>query len=285
MIAIGLSAMPIFVRVRATTVMARRVEDYVEAARAMGNPRWRIALFHILPNIMPALLVQATLSIAAAIIAEAALSFLGLGQQPPAPSWGGLLIAAQRLLANAPWMAVSPGSRSFSWCSRSIWSATACATRWIRGSGRRKIPHGEEALLSAPSRPHAAPLGLILRDARRRAPQDEGLDHHLPHHSPAIHLILKIDHRRPGKMPGQTRTRGAAANERIGKDVMEIVDGVGLHSGSIVPAEPEFAHAPLHHARDVTDLLRNALRADITVAHRTFGIARIALLRTRRCLR
>ena len=66
-------------------VMGVKVEDYVEAARAVGNPRWRIALFHILPNIMPALLVQATLSIAAAIIAEAALSFLGLGQQPPAP--------------------------------------------------------------------------------------------------------------------------------------------------------------------------------------------------------
>src|SRR5438093_13215721 len=60
---------------------------------------------------------------------------------------------------------------------------------------------------------------------------------------------------------------------------MEIVDGVGLHSGSIVPAEPEFAHAPLHHAGDVTDLLYNALRADIAVAHRALGIARIAFLR------
>ena len=90
-----------------------KVEDYVEAARAIGNPRWRIALFHILPNIMPALLVQATLSIAAAIIAEAALSFLGLGQQPPAPSWGSMLNAAQRFLTNAPWMAVWPGLAIF----------------------------------------------------------------------------------------------------------------------------------------------------------------------------
>ena len=78
MIAIGISATPIFVRLTRGQVMSVKVEDYVEAARAMGNPRWRIALFHILPNIMPALLVQATLSIAAAIIAEAALSFLGL---------------------------------------------------------------------------------------------------------------------------------------------------------------------------------------------------------------
>ena len=80
MIAIGISTTPIFVRLTRGQVMTVKVEDYVEAARAMGNPRWRIALFHILPNIMPALLVQATLSIAAAIIAEAALSFLGLGQ-------------------------------------------------------------------------------------------------------------------------------------------------------------------------------------------------------------
>src|SRR3954471_6525311 len=88
MIAIGISATPIFIRLTRGQVLAVKVEDYVEAARALGNPGWRIALFHILPNIMPALLVQATLSIAAAIIAEAALSFLGLGQQPPAPSWG-----------------------------------------------------------------------------------------------------------------------------------------------------------------------------------------------------
>ena len=113
MIAIGISATPIFVRLTRGQVMSVKVEDYVEAARAMGNPRWRIALFHILPNILPALLVQATLSIAAAIIAEASLSFLGLGQQPPAPSWGSMLNSAQRFLINAPWMAVWPGLAIF----------------------------------------------------------------------------------------------------------------------------------------------------------------------------
>jgi peptide/nickel transport system permease protein len=113
MIAIGVSRMPIFVRLTRGQVMSVKVEDYVEAARAMGNPRWRIALFHILPNIMPALLVQATLSIAAAIIAEAALSFLGLGQQPPSPSWGSMLNAAQRFLTSAPWMAIWPGLAIF----------------------------------------------------------------------------------------------------------------------------------------------------------------------------
>ena len=113
MIAIGVTTTPIFVRLTRGQTMSVKVDDYVEAARAMGNPRWRIALVHILPNIMPALLVQATLSIAAAIIAEAALSFLGLGQQPPSPSWGSMLNAAQRFLTNAPWMAIWPGLAIF----------------------------------------------------------------------------------------------------------------------------------------------------------------------------
>ena len=113
MIAIGLTATPIFVRLTRGQVMAVKVEDYVEAARAVGNPAIRIAVKHILPNILPALIVQATLSIAAAIIAEASLSFLGLGQQPPDPSWGSMLNTAQRFLTNAPWMAVWPGLAIF----------------------------------------------------------------------------------------------------------------------------------------------------------------------------
>jgi peptide/nickel transport system permease protein len=113
MIAIGITTTPIFIRLTRGQVMGVKVEDYVEAARAVGNPHWRIALLHILPNILPALLVQATLSVAAAIIAEAALSFLGLGQQPPAPSWGSMLNAAQRFLVNAPWMAIWPGLAIF----------------------------------------------------------------------------------------------------------------------------------------------------------------------------
>jgi peptide/nickel transport system permease protein len=113
MIAIGLTATPIFVRLTRGQVMAVKVEDYVEAARAVGNPAVRIAVKHILPNILPALIVQATISIATAIIAEASLSFLGLGQQPPAPSWGSMLNTAQRFLTNAPWMAVWPGLAIF----------------------------------------------------------------------------------------------------------------------------------------------------------------------------
>jgi peptide/nickel transport system permease protein len=113
MIAIGVTATPIFVRLTRGQVLSVKAEDYVEAARAVGNPHWRIALRHILPNVLPALLVQATLTIATAIIAEASLSFLGLGQQPPAPSWGSMLNSAQRFLVNAPWMAVWPGLAIF----------------------------------------------------------------------------------------------------------------------------------------------------------------------------
>jgi peptide/nickel transport system permease protein len=109
MIAIGVSATPIFIRLARGATMAAKVEDYVEAARAIGNPRWRVAVRHILPNIVPPLLVQATLTIAAAIIAEASLSFLGLGQQPPSPSWGSMLNTAQRFMEQAPWMAIFPG--------------------------------------------------------------------------------------------------------------------------------------------------------------------------------
>jgi peptide/nickel transport system permease protein len=113
MIAIGISTTPIFVRLTRGQVMAVKVEDYIEAARAVGNPHWRIVLVHALPNILPTLIVQATSSMAGAIIAEAALSFLGLGQQPPAPSWGSMLNSAQRFLVNEPWMAVWPGLAIF----------------------------------------------------------------------------------------------------------------------------------------------------------------------------
>jgi peptide/nickel transport system permease protein len=109
MIAIGITATPIFIRITRAQVLSVKVEDYVEAARAIGNPHLRIALRHILPNVTAPILVQATLAIAAAVIAEASLSFLGLGQQPPAPSWGSMLNTARNYIDHAPWMAVWPG--------------------------------------------------------------------------------------------------------------------------------------------------------------------------------
>ena len=114
MIAIGVSATPVFIRLTRGPTLAIKAEDFILAARAIGNPPWRIALFHVLPNIVPALIVQATLALAAAVIAEASLSFLGLGQQPPAPSWGSMLNVAKNYLENAPWMAVWPGLSIFS---------------------------------------------------------------------------------------------------------------------------------------------------------------------------
>ena len=113
MIAIGISATPVFIRLTRAQVLAAKSEDYVEAARALGNPHLRIALRHIFPNIVAPLIVQATLAIAAAVIAEASLSFLGLGQQPPAPSWGSMLNTARNYVDQAPWMAIWPGLSIF----------------------------------------------------------------------------------------------------------------------------------------------------------------------------
>jgi peptide/nickel transport system permease protein len=109
MIAIGVSTAPRFMRVARAATLDASSNDYVEAARAIGNPGWRVAIRHVLPNIVPPLMVQGTLAIAAAIIAEASLSFLGLGQQPPDPSWGSMLNSAQRFLSQAPWLAIFPG--------------------------------------------------------------------------------------------------------------------------------------------------------------------------------
>jgi peptide/nickel transport system permease protein len=113
MIAIGIAATPVFIRLTRAQVLAVKVEDYIEAARAVGNSDLRIALRHVFPNIVPPIIVQATLAIAAAVIAEASLSFLGLGQQPPAPSWGSMLNTAKNYVENAPWMAVWPGLSIF----------------------------------------------------------------------------------------------------------------------------------------------------------------------------
>jgi peptide/nickel transport system permease protein len=113
MIAIGISQMPIFARMTRGQVLSVKHEDYIEAARAVGNPHRRIMLRHIFPNIVPPILVQATLATAAAIIAEASLSFLGLGQQPPNPSWGSMLNTATHFISQAPWMAIWPGLAIF----------------------------------------------------------------------------------------------------------------------------------------------------------------------------
>jgi peptide/nickel transport system permease protein len=108
-IAIGIFNIPTFARVTRASANAVWSRDYVLAARACGKSPWRITLEHVLPNIAAVLIVQATIQFALAILAEAALSYLGLGTQPPQPSWGRMLSEAQTLLFQNPLLAVWPG--------------------------------------------------------------------------------------------------------------------------------------------------------------------------------
>jgi len=113
-VAIGVAATPTYIRLTRGLVLSTREEEFVQGARALGAGDLRVMGRHVLPNIASALLVQATVSIPGAIIAEAILSFLGLGVQPPSPSWGTMLNAAQQFLETAPWMAWWPGLAIFS---------------------------------------------------------------------------------------------------------------------------------------------------------------------------
>jgi peptide/nickel transport system permease protein len=108
-VAIGIFNIPVFARVTRAAANAIWAREYVLAARAAGKGRWRITIDHVLPNIASALIVQATNQFATAIIAEAALSYLGLGTQPPMPSWGRMLNEAQTQMFQAPMLAVYPG--------------------------------------------------------------------------------------------------------------------------------------------------------------------------------
>jgi peptide/nickel transport system permease protein len=108
-IAIGIFQIPIFVRVTRGSANAVWAREFVLAARASGKGRFRITIEHVMPNILSLLIVQATIQFALAILAEAALSYLGLGTQPPQPSWGRMLNDAQTLLFQEPSLAVYPG--------------------------------------------------------------------------------------------------------------------------------------------------------------------------------
>jgi peptide/nickel transport system permease protein len=112
-LAIGLGATPTYIRLTRALVLSTKEEEYVQGARALGAGDLRVMARHLLPNIASSILVQATVAIPTAVIAEAVLSFLGLGVQPPAPSWGTMLNAAQQFLEQAPWMAYWPGLAIF----------------------------------------------------------------------------------------------------------------------------------------------------------------------------
>ncbi|MCZ2415817.1 MAG: ABC transporter permease [Burkholderiales bacterium] len=108
-VAIGIFNIPVFARLTRGAANAAWAREYVLAARAAGKGPWRITLDHVLPNIANVLIVQATVAFATAILAEAALSYLGLGAQPPVPSWGRMLNEAQAQMFQAPLLAVWPG--------------------------------------------------------------------------------------------------------------------------------------------------------------------------------
>ncbi|HST15628.1 MAG TPA: ABC transporter permease [Gaiellaceae bacterium] len=112
-IALGIGAAPALIRVARGEALALREEDYVRAAVANGASDVRILTRHVLPNMLSTLIVQATVAIPAAIIGEAVLSFLGLGVQPPTPSWGVMLADAQSYLSGAPQLAIYPGIAIF----------------------------------------------------------------------------------------------------------------------------------------------------------------------------
>jgi peptide/nickel transport system permease protein len=108
-IAIAIVYTPIFARVMRGPVLAEREKEYVEAVRALGAGRTKVALRHVLPNVLSPFVVQGTVAFSQAILIEASLSYLGLSAQPPTPSWGNMLNEGRTYLETAPWMSVFPG--------------------------------------------------------------------------------------------------------------------------------------------------------------------------------
>lgn len=113
MIAIGIVYIPIFARITRGSVLVVRNQEFIEAARCVGLPPMSIIFKHILPNAFDAVIVQISLATAFAILAEAALSFLGLGTQPPEPSWGSMLSFGRQYMIEAPWWTIFPGLAIF----------------------------------------------------------------------------------------------------------------------------------------------------------------------------
>ena len=113
LVALGVVYTPTFARLMRGQVLTIKAREYVEAARVIGAPPWQIVRRHVLPNAATPIVVQASLSVAFAILAEASLSFLGLGIQPPEPSWGSMINAGRGYLQQAPWIVFGPGAALF----------------------------------------------------------------------------------------------------------------------------------------------------------------------------
>lgn len=108
-IAIGLVYWPVFARITRGSVLSVKEEDFVQASRSIGESDARIIFAEILPNVLAPIIVQATISLAVAVLVESALSFLGLGVPPPDPSWGRMLAASRSFMTQAPWWVIAPG--------------------------------------------------------------------------------------------------------------------------------------------------------------------------------
>jgi ABC-type dipeptide/oligopeptide/nickel transport system permease subunit len=113
LLALGVVYTPTFARLMRGQVLTITARDYVDAARALGASGWRVAARHVVPNAINPIIVQASLSVAFAILAEASLSFLGLGIQPPQASWGSMINAGRGYLQQAPWIVFGPGAALF----------------------------------------------------------------------------------------------------------------------------------------------------------------------------
>ncbi len=113
MLAIGIGSAPAFIRLARAQALSLREQEFVEAARALGNRSLKVMAKHVFPNMIGPLLVQTSIAIAAAILAETALSFLGLGVQPPTPSWGSTLRIGTGYMQQAPWLSLYPGMSIF----------------------------------------------------------------------------------------------------------------------------------------------------------------------------
>ena len=112
-VAVGIAGIPRFARVARATTLSLSAREFVEAARAMGASRRRVVARHLLPNLLPTLVVLATLDLGGAVLFTATLSFLGLGAQPPAPEWGAMLNAGRDYVRYAPWTMIFPGLALF----------------------------------------------------------------------------------------------------------------------------------------------------------------------------
>ncbi|MEA2782817.1 MAG: peptide/nickel transport system permease protein [Rhodospirillaceae bacterium] len=113
MIAVGISVVPYYARVTYAIVLAERHKTYVDAAQVIGAGHARVIVRHLLPNVVPPMIVVASLGFSAAVLSAAALSFLGLGAQPPAAEWGLMLATGRNYIQRAPWVVIAPGMAIF----------------------------------------------------------------------------------------------------------------------------------------------------------------------------